>query len=133
MAGVANPNLKTFYQGASGDRGEGDVFGTTDWTGGANKAGSNACGIGVNTGDYDPKVSDWSQDERLLQNSQTISHTAAAITLDQDPDFNDNVSFVQADGNIAPDGEIKAGTAAANKTGKTIPTGSWAWGQVAQA
>ena len=132
MAGVATPNLKTFYQGASGDRGEGDVFGTTDWTGGANRAASNSNGIGINTGDYDPKVTDWSQDVRNPQNSQTIGHAAAAITVDQDPDLNDNVAFVQAVADTAPDAQFGT-TGAFNKTGKTVPNGSWAWGLVTNA
>ena len=132
MSGVANPNLKTFYQGAAGDRGEGDVFGTTDWTGGANRAASCAPGVGINTGDYDPKVTDWSQDVRNPQNSQTIGHTAAAVTVDQDPDLNDNVAFVQAVADTAPDAQFGT-TGAFNKTGKTVPNGSWAWGLVTNA
>lgn len=132
MAGVATPNLKTFYQGASGDRGSADVFGTTDWTGGANKAASCAPGIGINTGDYDPKISDWSRDVRTAQKSQTISHTQAAITVDQGADINDNVSFVQAVANTAPDAQFGT-TGAFNKTGKTVPNGSWAWGLVTNA
>ena len=132
MSEIATPNLKTFYQGDSGDRGEGDVFGTTDWDGGANKAASCAPGIGINTGDYDPKVTDWSQDERTAQKSQTIGHTQAGITVDQDPDFNDNVSFVQATASTAPDAEFGT-TGAFNKTGKTVPQDSWAWGLVPNA
>lgn len=133
MAEIATPNLKTFYQGAALDRGEGDVFGTTDWAGGANRAASCAPGVGINTGDYDPKVTDWSQDARAAQESQTIGHTAAAITVDQDPDFNDNVTFIQATADVAPDAEFPTASGVFNKTGKTVPNGSWAWGLVTNA
>lgn len=126
MAGVANPNYKTFYQGAVGDRYGGPGLGLTpDWTGGMNKGASNAPGIGINTGDYSPKTSDWSQHTRDPQNSQTISHTAAAVTTE--PDGNDNASFIQTIASTAPDAQVGT-TGVFNRTGKTIPTGTWFWG-----
>ena len=122
MAGVATPNLPTFYKAA--DR-SAEVTGA-DWAGGVNTGGSNSPGIGVNTGDYDPKVSDWSQDERDPQNGQLLGDTAAPITAVQGADVNDQLSFVQATGDTAPDADIITGVV--NRTGKTIPNGSWAWG-----
>ena len=123
MSGVATPNLPTFYKAP--DR-SAEVTGA-DWAGGLNTGGSCAPGVGINTGDYDPKVSDWSQDARDAQESELIGGTQKGpITAVQGADVNDQLSFVQATGDTAPDAEIVAGVV--NRTGKTIPNGSWAWG-----
>ena len=126
MAGIAVPNYKTFYQGPSGQRGEASVFGTTDWDGGVNKGGSNAPGVGINTGDYSPKVSDWSQDERDPQNSQAIGQAVGAIVTDPDG-VNDNASFVVTIASTPNDGQV--GTSGVyNRTGVTLASGVWFWG-----
>lgn len=127
MSGIAVPNYKTFHQGAGANRGSADVFGTTDWSGGMNKSGSNAPGVGINTGDYSPKVSDWSQDERDPQNSQTIGHSAAVVTVDLGADVNDNVSFIQTVASTPNDGQVGA-TGVYNRTGVTLASGVWFWG-----
>ena len=126
MAGVAKPNYKTFYQGASGQRGSGDVFGTTDWTGGVNKGGSCAPGVGINTGDYSPKASDWSQAERDPQNSQALGQVVGPIVTEPDGS-NDQASFVQAIADTADDAQVGT-TGVFNRTGKTVPNGAWFWG-----
>lgn len=128
MAEILNPNIKTFYEGATGDRGS--PVGTADWVGGANKGGSNAPGIGINTGDYDPKTGDWSRHVRNPQNSQTIGHTAAAINIERPAGtFTEVTAFVQAAASTAPDANLIAGPpAVVNRTGKTVPANSWAWG-----
>lgn len=129
MAGVANPNKATFYQDQTLKR-TGEVTGA-DWDGGCNKAGSCAGVMGLGTGDYSPKSSDWSEDERLLYNSQHMGQTASDVNFtDNSSDHNNDASFVQADGNIAANGELKSGTGALNRTGVTVPSGSWCWGEV---
>ena len=120
-------NLPTFYQAPLAQRAT--VVGA-DFDGGMNRGGSNAPGIGINTGNYSPKVEDWSEDQRLLQESQNIGQAAEDINVNNDPDFNNEVSFVEADGDIAADAVIDAGTGAVNRTGGVIPTGAWAWGEV---
>ncbi len=124
MAEIATPNLKTFHQGTV----DAVAFPNADVTGGVNRGGSNSPGIGINTGDYDPKVSDWSQHVRDPAQGQQIGQTAGDINVDQGADVNDQVSFIQTDGAIAPDGEMAALSGVFNRTGKTIPSGSWAWG-----
>ena len=126
MAGVAVPNYKTFYQGPAGQRGSASVFGTTDWSGGVNKGGSCAPGIGINTGDYSPKTSDWSQHERDPQNSQAIGQAVGAVVSDPDG-VNDNVSFVQTIASTPNDGQVGA-TGVFNRTGVTLASGVWFWG-----
>ena len=126
MAGIANPNYKTHYQGASGQRGSADIFGTTDWDGGVNKGGSCAPGVGINTGDYSPKTQDWSQTERDPQNSQAIGQTAGAIVTTPDG-VNDNASFIQTVASTPNDGEVGA-TGVFNRTGVTLASGVWFWG-----
>ena len=49
-----------------------------------------------------------------------------ALTADQGVDRNDELSFVQTAGDVAPGGALVAGVV--NRTGKTVPTGAWAWG-----
>jgi hypothetical protein len=129
-------NLASFFQAPSGQRSPGGGGGlslTTDWTGGLNKGASCAPGVGIGTGDYSPKSSDWSEHERLIYESQQIGQTGEDITVVQGADVNDEVSFVLTAGAIAPDAELKATTGALNKTGKTVPSGSWCWGVVAVA
>ena len=128
--GTAVPNVPTYFQGPSGQRAT--VSGAS-FTNGVNKGGGNAPGIGIATGEADPKVGDWSDDERLLYESQAIGQAAGDITVVQGADINDEVSLVTADGTIAVDGEIKSGTGALNKTGSALSSGDRAWGVVAVA
>lgn len=121
-------NLATFFQAPAGQRA---TVSGADFTGGMNRGGSNAPGIGINTGDYSPKIDDWSATQRLIYESGAIGQAKDDITIsNNDDDFNNEVSFVQADGAIAPDGELDAGTGALNRTGKTVPSGAWCWGEV---
>ena len=130
MAGVATPNLAPWYM--AGMRG-GEVP-NADWIGGVNWGGSNAVGIGINTGDYSPKDSDWSEDARTPQNSQIIAEeTGGPISMIRNGVDDDEPHFVQADGDIAPDGELVAASGVINRTGKTVPTGAWVWGTKASS
>jgi hypothetical protein len=128
MSGVAFPNKSTFFQAPSAQRA---TVAGADFVGGMNKGGSNAPGVGIGTGDYSPKDTDWSEDERLLYESQAIGQAGDDVTItDNDADINNEVSFVLADGDIAVDAELKVGTGALNKTGAVVPTGAWCWGEV---
>lgn len=127
MAGIATPNLKTFFLGTIRD----SEVAAADWAGGVNYGASNAPGIGINTGDFNPKESDWFRLAINPANGQSIGVDAAPITVEQGVDLNDQVAFVEATGAVAPDADIVAGVA--NKTGKTLALGDWAWGLKAVA
>lgn len=127
MAGIANPNYAAHFQGTPRS---GEVTGA-DWAGGVNKGGSNSPGVGINTGDYSPKASDWSEDERDPQNGQPVGGVAAPIVTTPDG-VNDQASFVQAIADTANDAQVGA-TGVFNRTGKTVPNGAWFWGHKPQA
>ncbi len=122
MAGIANPNYATHYLGATRAA---EVTGA-DWADGVNKGASNSPGIGINTGDYSPKASDWSEDVRDPQNGQQIGEVAGPIITTPDG-VNDQASFVQAIADTAPDAQVGI-TGVFNRTGKTVPNGAWFWG-----
>lgn len=102
-----------------------------DWSGGMNKGGSNAPGIGINTGNYDPKAEDWPRiEDTAPHESQHLGQTAEDINVVQGADVNDEVAFVQADGDTAADAVLDVATGAVNKTGVTVPEDSWCWGVI---
>lgn len=122
-------NLATYELDSSLVR-SGEVT-AADWSGGMNLGGSNAPGIGINTGGYDPKAQDWPRiADTAAHDSQHIGQTAAALQVVDDADINDNVAFVQADASTAPDAVLDAATGAVNRTGVTVPADSWAWGTI---
>lgn len=123
-------NLPTYFAAPSGQRSPATAG---QFSGGGNRAASNAPGLGISTGTYGPKTSDWSAHERLVYESQQIGQTADDITVDEGADVNDEVSFVLTAGAIADGAELKAGTGALNKTGVTVPTGTWCWGVITRA
>lgn len=123
MSGIANPNYATSYVNPALKR-SAEVTGA-DWDGGMNPSGSCSPGIGINTGDYSPKASDWSQHERDPVNGQHLGKAATVIQVT--PDGNDNASFVQAIADTAPDAQVGT-TGVYNRTGKTVPNGAWFWG-----
>lgn len=103
-----------------------------DWTGGMNDGASNAPGVGINTGDYDPKESDWPRPaSSVIQDSQIIGGDPSGIfVIDETFGPDSLTSFLQAAAEVAPDAIIGsvAGFQMFNRTGKTIPAGSWVWG-----
>ncbi len=123
--GVAVPNLGTFYQAPAGQR---TLNPGADFVGGMNRGGSCAPGIGIATGEPNPKPDDWSRDARLLYESQALGQVGEDINVNEDPDFNNKVSFVQAVGAVAPGAVIANG--AVNRTGQALVAGDWAWGVV---
>lgn len=145
MAGRDNPNLPTYLLNATTVAARAAEYpGSTDFTGGMNRGGSNAPGIGINTGDIDPKTSDWTVLDqagaaRVPQDSQHLggdgttvgSPTAnSPINADQDPDFNDTLAFVTATQAAAPGAVYDVGSGATNRTNFTIQIGETAWGTI---
>jgi len=102
-----------------------------DFAGGVNMAGSCAGGIGINTGDYSPKVTDWAPIADIAAHrSQHIGQANNVLQVDQGADINDQPAFVQTAGIVAPGGELDVTTGALNLTGKTVPSGAFAWGVI---
>ena len=110
---------------------------------GMNLGGSNAGGIGINTGAPDPKVEDWTtldQDEnaRDPQISQHIGGNAlgsgsesesAPIRAVQDADINDTLSFVVVAADAADGVGMGPGnTDPINRTGEDVVIGQRVWG-----
>lgn len=127
MPGTENPNLPTYglSEGVVEDR-QPEVP-DASFAGGGNEAGSNSPGIGINTGDYDPKPSDWSREERTPQQFGHIGLSPLGDVRVDNPIPGDLAYFVQAGGVTAPDAQIP-GTGAFNRTGITVPSGAWLWG-----
>lgn len=122
-----------------------------DWSGGMNLASCQP-GVGINTGDYDPKLQDWPLSDWNGENaapyvgaSQFIGGVDPSESNDADTGNgtpgnttkivlidpvvgNSGFTYIQADGNIANDGELSVGSGVFNKTGKTVPAGSYCWG-----
>lgn len=113
---------------------------------GGNRAGSCAPGIGINTGNVDPKLEDWSildqhEAARSPQDSQHIGGSglgAGTVGLTTETpiatvvaaDVNDTLSFSVADAAAAPDAAYDTVTGAINKTGKTVAIGDRIWGPI---
>ncbi len=117
------------------------------WTTGVNDGGGNNAGLGINTGDYDPKAQDWNRATRATQPARYIGagDTTRAGRDDWPPtnnpfpaagenvtaflsasDLNDPVMFIQANAQVAIGGNVTDGTnTGVNRTGKIVPSGSW--------
>jgi len=108
---------------------------------GVNRGGSNAPGVGINTGNFDPKAEDWPRIEDTA--ARTSQHIGGVPDVDGDTgtngfpiqviqgaDTDDNVAFVEAEALTAPDAVLDAATGAVNKTGADVPAGSWVWGVI---
>jgi hypothetical protein len=126
--GTAVPNLPTYFQAPAGQRAP---ITAGQFTGGVNAGGGNAPGVGIATGEFNPKTDDWEHTARSIYESQAIGQASDDITVDEGADTNDEVSFVAASGAVAPDAIIAGG--AVNKTGQTLSSGDWAWGVVTVA
>ena len=135
MAEIVAPNLKARLP-AAGSAQQAQVS-AADWDGGMNP-GSCQPGIGINTGDYSPKASDWAEIEIAPAESQWLGGVDGnlsvpgnvSIPLVEPVDGNDTFAFVQADAETAPDAVLDAVTGAVNRTGKTVPAAAWCWGTV---
>ena len=114
------------------------------FTDGMNRPGSCAPGLGINTGNVNPKLSDWTvlnqtNTARAPQNSQYIGGSglgdgsaiiASGIKADLDPDFNSNLHFRVADAAVGPGGIYHVGDGAINQTGGDVEIGDRLWGTV---
>jgi hypothetical protein len=131
-------NLTTYYIDSTAitAREAETVHADTLYTGGMNEAGSNAPGIGINTGNHSPSTSSWAQDstDERMQDSNIIGGTASGLHC-KDATFGDTalVGFSVAAAPIADGAAIDAdvdgsGFAIVNRTGVTIPSGAWCWG-----
>ena len=111
-----------------------------DFVGGAN-AGSNGCGVGVNTGNPDPKPSDWSipvaPADHYFADSQYIGKDPGAnsrITLAPNGVVGSSkVAFARALVAAAPGVVFNANAGvggAINRTSVTLQIGQHAWGEV---
>lgn len=141
MSGIINPNAPTaFYDTAEVSTRAAEVP-DADWATGVNRAGSCAPGVGINTGEYDPKDSDWADTDfngvnalNYLGASQYIGidpgGNLAVTALDPVADEWRNAGFIETTGAVAPGavlGQI-SGNDFINRTGLTVPSGSKAWG-----
>ena len=134
MAGIAVPNLPTFFRDSALRAARAVEVPNADFTDGCNDAGSNAPGIGINSGDYDPKPSDWprinmADPSGSVAESQQIGEDKSGINLTDGTAAVLVTAFVQATGEVAPGGQVAvaAGFAVDNLTGKTVPANSWLW------
>ena len=126
------------------------VGSTPDFNGGLNLGASNAPGIGINTGGFDPKTDDWTTLDqaatgRTPQVSQHIGGSGYTVDgtgdtdtddircvvaqLDDDtPDYLDPAHFVVADQTALPNASPLASDATlVNRTGTTIVAGQRLW------
>lgn len=104
---------------------------------GCNDGGSCAMGIGINTGDYSPKDSDWPEIEQLAESSIIGGTDSGLFTRDPVFGITALIGFAPPDpiAEVLDDAKINfdvAGTGfeSFNRTGKTIPSTSWAWGAI---
>jgi hypothetical protein len=133
------PNLPTFFVDPAKQRTT--EVAAAQWSGGMNRAASNAPGIGINTGDHSPKVSDWPNTAPPAvampynANSGHIglvsTSPANRIAAFQGADNNDTLQFVTTAGAIAPGGALITGVV--NRTGLTVPSGARVWGTLTVA
>lgn len=104
-----------------------------DFTGGLNRGGSCAVGIGINTGNPNPSEQDWPRPATSeIQTSQHIGVDPTNIFTIDETFAEDEavVSFVEAAGTVVADATIAtvSGTDIVNRTGQTLSAGDWAWG-----
>ena len=127
---MAAKNLPVYMLDASLVR-SGEVP-SANWSGGGNKAGSNACGIGIATGQDNPKAQDWPRiADTAAHNSQHIGKAADVLQAVSGSDVNDTLAFVAVDvGGAANNAEMDAATNAVNLTGGALVQGDWAWGTI---
>lgn len=114
-----------------------------DFEGGMNRGGSCAPGLGINTGNVNPKLDDWTvldQDgnARAPQNGQHLGgsglgdgdQSVTPIRADLDPDFDSELHFRVADAAVGPGGIYHIGDGAINQTGANVEIGDRLWGTV---
>ena len=131
-------NLPTYFNDTAEIATRSAELPSADFDGGMNK-GTCQNGVGINTGNFDPKLEDWEDSD--FNGVDAIPYPAKSQYIGLDPgandlvnvvqgaDVNDTVEFVVAQQDTAPgDGLGAAGAEPLNRTGQTVPTGARAWG-----
>jgi hypothetical protein len=136
MAGLTVPNLPTYYRDSAVRTARAAEYPAgTSFTDGANNGGCAGPGIGIATGEVDPKMSNAPRVSPTYGTSQYIGLVPGANgrieVLEAGPDINDQVALVVAAGAVAPDAIIA--NSAVNKTGVAMVAGQWAWGVITVA
>jgi hypothetical protein len=133
-------NKPVFYRSVTQitDRAAELNVGTGPFVTGCNRGVANGA-IGINTGDFDPKASDFARDSHFAGPVSYIGKLEEAVANFEDNmwgitgaqlpalETSTRVGFDVAASDTAPDADY--GTLpVTNYTGQTIPAGSWAWG-----
>jgi|GEM_PF-3816148 len=135
-------NLATYHQDQVTKSARETQVPNADFDGGANKAGSCAPGIGINTGSVNTKPQSWSVldqagNDRDPQDSQHIggdglnggNQAVEPLRAVQGADVNDTLTFIEAV--VAAANGAGMGTAGAdpiNRTGVSVEIGDRVWG-----
>lgn len=153
MSGITKPNLPTFMIiDASVASRNAEFSGTplTDIDGGGtyadpylgcNRGGSSAPGLGINSGESNPKLDDWSvndQEEngRLPQSGQHLGGSGLGdgneakdvIRFVQGTDFTELTNFIIASQNAVDGAVADIGSGTKNETGAPVVIGDRLWG-----
>ena len=129
-------NLVTYYVDSTARTAREAEVPLASFDDGMNDAASNAPGIGINTGGYDPSTSSWPQDatDEQMAQSQIMGEDASGLNcIDATFGATALVGFAPTVAPVLADGDIDidvdgSGFAIVNRTGVTIPSGVWAWG-----
>ena len=146
MAGTGSPNQSTYFVDSTLVTARNAEFTGTPLTDtgagtfadprlGCNDAGSCAPGLGINTGDYSPKASDWPEIEQVVDSSAIGETNSGVFTRDPTFGITALVGFAPALGSTVDDAELNndvdgSGFATFNRTGKTVPAAAWTWGAI---
>jgi hypothetical protein len=127
-------NLATYYRDSAVRTSRGAEVPAASFTDGCNNGGCAGPGIGINTGNANPKPSDWWRPAtRTYGTSQYIGLVAGAngrLETINGADVNNQVCFVVATAGVANNAVIDATSGAVNKTGVALVTGDWVWGEI---
>ena len=134
MAGLATPNRATYYRDSAVRTARASQVTGASFTDGANNGGCAGPGIGIATGEVNPK---WNTSTSTPSGTPPIWGASQYIglvpgsngrieTYVSSGDLNDQVALVQATAGVAIDAVIASGVT--NKTGVALVTGDWAWG-----
>jgi hypothetical protein len=145
VAGTGAPNKPVFYRSAAAIQARSTQLGklVEQFTNGCNRGVASGA-IGVNTGEFNPKTTDFNRVLRYGVSASYIGQREAAVTANEDrlwalPDAGNQattavqVGFNTAASSTAPLANYGTTIVCANHTGLTMPAGSWAWGLVTGA
>jgi hypothetical protein len=144
VAGTLAPNKPVFYRSTPVITARASQLGVniSQFTNGCNRGVANGA-IGVNTGEFNPKTTDFNRVLRYGVSASYIGQREAAVTANEDrlwaiPGFDQAVPAVQVGFNSAASSTAPLATygttiVCENHTGLTMPAGSWAWGLLATA